>query len=229
MNRLLMFTILFACAGLSAIAARAEPYWVSYEGNKYPENEGWRRMSFEPLADRYLENGSLVIDASQSGATNEWYEQYPAVVAPEAGEMFIMQWRLTVEMYTTSWGGATVCVFSDDRWALGFDMNNDTVHSAFDPGRLAHYEPGVYHEFEVRTSDMRWYALYIDGNFAFEGPFWESLLSNKIGWGKSTSGIRSITRWDYFRYGVVPEPNTVVLLGTIAGVLGSRSRNRKHN
>jgi len=41
MTRLLMFSV----AALLAMASSAlgEPYWITYEGNDLPENEGWNR------------------------------------------------------------------------------------------------------------------------------------------------------------------------------------------
>jgi hypothetical protein len=219
--------VLVAALAVLAAPAGAEQYWITYEGNDFPENEGWRQMSQQPFADRWFEDGALVIDCSVSGGTNEWYEQYPGTVGPEAGELFIMQWRLNVEMYTNSYAGADVGVFSDDCWAMGFYMDDDLIRSAFGTGRSAEYEPGVYHEFELRSSDMRWYELYMDGELAFDGPFVETLWSNKVWWGKATSGPRSIGRWDYFRCGVVPEPNTAMLLiGMLSGALGIRLRRR---
>jgi len=41
MFRMLMFlaAVSYATAGI----ATAEPYWITYEGNDLPENEGWNR------------------------------------------------------------------------------------------------------------------------------------------------------------------------------------------
>jgi hypothetical protein len=225
MRRVLLLAAGLTTLGSFATPVFAEPYWVAYEGNDYPENDGWRRIWIEPIADRWFEDGSLVIDASGSGATDEWYEQYPAVVAPEAGEMFVMQWRLKVEMHSSGWGGADVGIFADDRWGVGFCINDDKIRSIFETSHIANYEPGIYHEFEMLSSDMRCYELYIDGDYAFAGTFWESLISNKIAWGKGTSGPRSVTSWDYFRYGVIPEPSTLILtFALIVGVIDLRSR-----
>ena len=49
MDRLLMFTVLLLGAGVSA--AIAEPYWVTYEANDLPENEGWERL-YQPVVKR---------------------------------------------------------------------------------------------------------------------------------------------------------------------------------
>lgn len=43
-------------------AAMGDEYWIAYEGNDYPENEGWVRWASEPPAKRWIENGSLFID-----------------------------------------------------------------------------------------------------------------------------------------------------------------------
>ena len=80
----------------------------------------------------------------------------------------------------------------------------------------APFEPGVFHEFELRTRDMRDYELYIDGNLAISGSFWLSLTWSRAFWGDSIQGGASLARWDYFRFGVVPEPNSLLALLAIA-------------
>ena len=45
-------TILAVLLGVAAGAAWAEPYWIAYEGNDFPENEGWVRYATNPPAQR---------------------------------------------------------------------------------------------------------------------------------------------------------------------------------
>ena len=59
---------------------------------------------------------------------------------------------------------------------------------------------------------MRAYDLYIDGNLAISGSFWFSLTPSRVFWGDSIQGGASLTHWDYFRFGVVPEPGPGLLL-----------------
>ena len=74
-------------AGLISVAAgaHAEPYWIAYEGNDFPENEGWIYIWSTPRAIRWIEDGALAIDSRASGATNDWYEWRPDTLNPGAG------------------------------------------------------------------------------------------------------------------------------------------------
>jgi hypothetical protein len=187
-------------------SATAEPYWIAYEGNDFPENEGWAHIWSLPLAIRWIEDGSLVIDSRASGRTNDWYEWYPEWMNPGPGELFVAEWRLKVDELTIGWRDPSVGVFGDDSWGVGFNFNEDTITSVFEDDVSAQFEPHVFHDFELRTADMRAYRLYIDGSLAIQGAFWDSLTLSTVLWGDTVSGGASLARWDYFRFGVVPEP-----------------------
>jgi len=220
MLRLLIMAFALSCA----FPAAAEEYWIAYEGNDFPENEGWTRLWSGPPAERWIENGSLVIDSRASTATTEWYEWYPQPLDPSLGEVFIMEWRLRVDEMVNSWPDISVGVFSDERWAAAFHLYEDTIESVFEEDVSADFQSGVFHEFELRTSDMRTYELYLDGALAIEGSFWLSLTSSKVGWGDTVSGAASLARWDHFRFGVVPEPSSAVgILLLVSAALSARS------
>jgi len=222
MTRILFHLMVSALLGS---VASADQYWIAYEGNDFPENEGWTRLWNGPFAERWIEDGALVIDARESASTCEWYNWYPDTVAPDPGELFVLQWRSKIEDFTGGWLGTTVSVFSDDCWAVGFHMNNDTIRSAFEPGVSAEFEPDEFHQFQLLSTDMRSYELYIDDMLAIQGSFWESLWSNRFGWGETTTGSSSLSRWDYVRCGVVPEPRTTVtMLALSAAFVVGRSK-----
>jgi hypothetical protein len=61
--------MLAAVLALGASLAAAEPYWVSWEGDDWPENQGWTRVwgnwdgLYEgPGAYRTLDSGILTFD-----------------------------------------------------------------------------------------------------------------------------------------------------------------------
>jgi hypothetical protein len=63
--------------------ARAAPYWVSYQGNDFPENEGWERTFTDPNgvvgqggAIRTLENGSLVLNSREDVSIVDFYNMH---------------------------------------------------------------------------------------------------------------------------------------------------------
>ena len=109
-------------------------------------------------------------------------------------------------------------VISDDHYAVMFVFAERYVLSTHEGNVFAYFEPGMFHEFEMRSGDMRSYELYIDGELAIEGVFSESSFPACAGFGDVVSSW-SLAEWDYFRFGVVPEPNTATLffVGLLAG------------
>jgi hypothetical protein len=116
-----------------------------------------------------------------------------------------------------------VAFFSDEQHAVIFAFDNHRVMSFFEPSIYVELEPGVFHEFEMRSSDMARYRLYIDGTAAIEGEFFKDGPPPIIAFGDLTTN-GSLAEWDYFRFGVVPEPR--MWLSALAGLALLRSRRR---
>jgi hypothetical protein len=200
---LLLFTT--AALGLLVAPAGADEYWIAYEGNDFPENEGWVRHASDPAAERWLEDGSLFIDSRADPHTTDNYTIYfDGGLDPEPGETFIMSWQLNVHE-AVPWEDPGVYVVSDELWTVLFVFAEGYVSSTHEPNASAYFEPGVFHEFELRSGDMRSYELYIDDDLAIEGVFFEGFFSPCVGWGDVVHGGASLAQWDYFRFGVVPE------------------------
>jgi len=222
MNKLLMFLLTLSCAALLAGAARADPYWISYEGNDFPENEGWTRVYGDENghgqggAERWIEDGNLVIDGRRDIAIYDSYTMSRSV-NPGPGETFIMHWRLKVEE-VSAYQDPSLVVFSDDSWAVAFNYAESYLRSSFDEGVIIPFESGLYHEYEFRSTDMRTYELFIDDSLAHQGVFSDVISSSEVSWGDGWQGSASLARWDYFEFGVVPEPCNIVGIGLLCAV-----------
>ncbi|MEW6198463.1 MAG: hypothetical protein AB1601_07360 [Planctomycetota bacterium] len=195
---------------LPASAVRASPYWIAYEGNDFPENEGWLRWTGGGGGQRSIEDGWFVLDTRASLGIYDYYEKrLGGALDPGPGETFVMQWRLLVgELQGRK--DPVAGVFSDEKWAVGFEYASDALWSVFEPGVNYPFEPGIPHTYELRSDDMRTDRLYVDDLLALEGSFWLSLTSPRVGWGDGIKGAASLSQWDYVRFGVVPEPATVI-------------------
>ena len=208
MIRMLCFGALLA---LGVCGASADEYWIAYEGNDWPENVGWTRGTSGGGAIRFLERGNLVIDSRASIRISDFYSMdLGGSLDPDPGEIFVARWRILIEEVNGLRDPAFE-IRSDDRWALVLYFDEATVGSLFEPGIRASFEPGVYHRFEVRSSDMRRYELYIDESLAITGAFRQGLFQSQVSWGDGFQGSASLTRWDYLRFGVVPEPSTAFM------------------
>ena len=227
MTRLLLS--LTAALGLLAATAGAEQYWITYEGNDLPENEGWNRDygnwegPHHGEAIRTVEDGILTMDSLfDDGVYDYAYLFRPGCLDPEAGELFVIEWRLKVEEVTGDYYDPSVGVGSDEGWQIGFGFYMDRIRSIFEDDVYIPFEPGIFHEYRCTSVDMRSYELYIDGDLARVGTFWQGILDSFVGWGDAVSGAASRTHWDYVRYGVIPEPTTLTVL--IVFCLGSIRR-----
>jgi hypothetical protein len=227
MTRMLCLTIsLLAAGGI----ASAEQYWITYEGNDLPENEGWNRSwgndDGEHHGDgayRTVEDGILTMDSLYDLRVYDYaYRYLYGEVDPNPGELFIAEWRMNVEENVGDHYDAVVTVASDDAWQLSFGLFPDHVESIWEDDVTLSVAPGVFHEYCVRTWDMRTYELYIDGNLVHEGTFWQGLLDSKLAWGDGVSGAASLAHWDYVHFGVVPEPSSALMLMTPCVCAGRR-------
>jgi hypothetical protein len=97
------------------------------------------------------------------------------------------------------------------------------LRSSFESGVNITFEPGVFHTYELRSFDMRAYEFLIDNTVVRNGVFAEVITASEVSWGDSWQGSASLARWDYFEFGVVPEPQGIVALGLFC-VLFSASR-----
>jgi hypothetical protein len=209
MARVIIVTLVLT---LTIRTARAEPYWVEWTGDAYPETEGWIRGSSDPPAERWLEDGKLFIDSRA-----DWfiYEQYgqprPGMMTTGPGETFIMHWRVKVDEIIGVVDPGII-VRSDDQHAVVFNFSASTIESFYEPGVGAPFEAGQFHEFTLESADMRAYSLSIDGEVALEGAFYKSIVPDPmVAWGDIASH-RSLSEWDSVGFGIVPEPASALYL-----------------
>lgn len=220
-----MARLLLVVGLLLAVTAplRAEQYWVAYEGNDFPENEGWTRIVANGGAVRTVVDGVLTLDGRASALIADAC-QMSRPVDPSNGEMFVMQWRLRVDSVSAR-EDPTIAVFSDDGMSVAFEFAESYLISVFEPVRQVEFEPFVWHEFELNSTDMRRYTLSMDGVPILEGECVQVITTSEVGWGDSVVGTASLSRWDYVRFGVVPEPATAIACaGGLVLLGGTRGR-----
>jgi hypothetical protein len=227
-----------AALGMLVAQAGAAPYWITYEGNDLPENEGWTRYwgnwdgPYEgDGAIRTVEDGILTMDSLFDPGVYDYARvDRPGQIDPGPGEVFVMEWRALVQQTAGEPSYDLVAaVASDDAWMLSFGIYPNGVVSNFEHVGVS-IEPGVFHEYSVVSADMRTYTLCIDGETALIGDFWEGLTESRIAWGDFVQNVASYSHWDYVRVGVIPEPASFLLLWVLyeAG-LHTRSRMARHS
>ena len=212
--RMLMFLV--AALGVLAGTAGADEYWLTYEGNDFPENEGWERRwgnrqgSHQGGAIRTIDDGVLTLDTLYDEGAYDFAKLVsPGLFTPGPGETFVVEWRGMVDETLGDHYDASVGLGSDDGWQLGFGIFTDHIVSIWDDDVSIPITPGVFHDYWILSTDMRTYALFIDDELAHEGSFTQRLMESHIGWGNVVSGASSRSHWDYVRFGIVPEPCSI--------------------
>lgn len=226
MRRLLAVTVV----ALVCSQALATPYWVAWEGDDFPENQGWTRnwgnwdgQYQGPGAYRTLVDGILTCDSLYDGGVYD-FAHMSRPIDPEPGELFILEWRLKVDQVDGR-ADPAVYVAGDEGWSVAFEFSETALMSAFEGYDGTPIVPGIFHTYCLATWDMRTYQLDIDGQMARVGSFWHSVGSSEVTWGDGIQSFvgGSLHEWDYFRFGVVPEATPVTLLSVaIACFVGSR-------
>ncbi len=205
---------------LLASAAGATPYWIAWEGTDWPENQGWTR-SYNNNGDlRSLHLGVMTLDGvSMPGGSDSYSIARPGATDPDPGELFLMQWRLRVVEVPANRYDPMVGVLSDDGWIVLITYSMSRFVLPNESITLIDFEPGLFHSYELRSADMRTYHLFVDDVLVRVGAFTSVVTQSKVAWGDGGVPTSSVSDWDYFRVGVVPEPSsamTVALFGVVA-------------
>lgn len=206
-----------------ALPASAGEFFLRYDGEKsYPEQDGWTRLLYDPEGGlvRTLEDGALVLDTRASLLTSDRYRTDDAALAPLAGELLRVTWRVQT---TFSNGGlglsevALILVASDLRYVelqIGPDFVADDRYLGDEPSLIKPIAPGDFHTFELLTADLERYELYVDGVSAFGAD----LHGEALGFGPRMvfgdlliGGVTSVAAWDFVEVAVTPDASTLSL------------------
>ena len=222
------FLISLALLLAGPAAALAEPYWIAWEGDALPEEQGWERPHGSwggpgtGEAYRSLENGVLTFDSlHDAGVYDMAWLDLPGQMDPDPGEVFLMEWRLVVDQVIGEFDpGIGLC--SDLSMVLGFYFSEDALLGAFEDELVIPISAGTFHDYRVVSTDMLEYDLYVDDEHVWHGAFEQSVGPAYVAWGDGVMGAASLHRWDYFRFGVVPEPGSFALLASSIICVGIR-------
>lgn len=226
----LAFAALFAFG--AAATSRATPYWIAWEGDDWPEKQGWTR-SYGTLnnpgggqALRTLDDGVLTIDGMQGiGVYDTNSKDLPGALDPDPGEMFMARWRMRVDSVTLPPHGwdPLVAVIADEPWVVHFLYSQDRVWELSQNVEVE-IAPGVFHLYELRSTDMRSYMFYVDGDLVLSGHFDPTVLTSRVAWGDGATPAESCTAWDFFEFGVVPEPTALTMAVVASATAGAFRR-----
>jgi len=198
---------------LLAVAAPAEPYWITWEGDDYPENQGWQRITYYGGSHRWLGLGNMVIDGLVTPTGSSDFYRLDASMDIGPDQFFLMEWRLRVDQ-VPGLEDPGINMTSLDQAMLTIVYSADRFY-ILDEHIWIDFAPGVFHEYSLKSYDLVTYTLHIDGELAHTGQYTPAGWDSGVQWGDYGQSSRSLSTWDYVRFGIVPEP-TGALLGLAA-------------
>ena len=206
-----------ALLSVGALSAAATQYWIAYEGDAYPEDCGWMRVYGDENgpqqggAERSLADGILTLDGLFFFKQKTAYEIQRAI-DPAPGETFVAECRVCVDPQSDPRDVGIVIARDYPPGHVSIDSGPAGVWFPDDHVAIA-LEPNVFHEFSLSSADMEQYRLVIDGTLEYVSDFEAyTILDSFVNFGDAVQGERSLSRWDYFRFGAVPEPNIVLII-----------------
>jgi hypothetical protein len=215
----------------SAGAAFSTPYWIDWEGDDWPEAVGYER-NWGDLQGQYhgsgavrtLQDGVLTYDSLYDpGVCDFYFMDRPGQMDPRPGEQFVMEWRLKIDVVNGA-DDPGVGLFSDNAWGVGFAYGVDHISSVFENYLNIPFVPYVWHDYRVVSTDMRAYDLFIDDVLVRHGAFGQTIGPSEVTFGDGSQSASSLHHWDYFRFGVVPEPCALLSLMWVIAWRGARRR-----
>ncbi len=225
-----------------SVSAFGTPYWIDYEADNpahhFPEQEGWTRIwgnwqgQFHGTgAVRTLHDGMLTYDSLYDDGVYDFSKMTrPGQMNPGPGEVFVCEWRLRVNETHGFMdpGDPGIGFSSDDAWQFGYEFTRDRIRSVFENYLEIPFTPGVFHDYQIVSPDIRIYTLYIDSVIAHEGTLDHRFSTSRIVWGDFVQGATSVHDWEYVRFGVTPEPGSFCLLCLLgAGCVCRRGSHRR--
>lgn len=210
-------------AALSAARVAVGAYWCEYDAScgQFPEEVGWTRAWGDAVgphhggAERSIEDGAFVLDSLASDQIYDFYH-IDRSIDPGPGETFIAEWRLAVEGTSGPhpWDvGVTIARDSPPGY-VGIRVSSDTVRIESLPAVYVPLPPGGFHTHRVESQDMVHFTYAIDGEQVYSGLFEDiTLLKSFVAFGDDAQGATpSLSRWEYLRFGAIPEPNMLSLM-----------------
>jgi hypothetical protein len=218
-----MLTFVVATLGVLVAQAGADEYWITYEGTDFPENEGWWRVYSGGGAERWIEDGMLVLDGLADLGIDDLYgyNQYP--IDPGPAELFVAEFRFAIDEIISG-PDPGIALFSDESWAVLLSFSDESIRSELE-NETFDFDFVGFCAFRLTSADMRHYTLEADGEVIREGVLDQVISASVLSWGDAIVGGASLTRWDYMRFGVVPESFTLIMvLITASAALAIRQR-----
>ncbi len=222
---------IFGTVILFAATASLEAAYISYEGDVFPENDGWipgGSQEDPAVYTRSLDSGIFAINATATGTATVFYRRD----LQPTSDYVCIEWQAK----TSNDDGYSYFSFLIDgdgltsSIGLSWRASGAVIGMARDAGQLddivvgTPLSPDEYHVFRVESSGSL-FAVYVDGLFqvsnALQSPIGTNLRA-QFGFTKDWDLVPTTGSWDYIRAWDVPEPCASIMMTLILLAFAAR-------
>ena len=191
---------------------------VTYEAaSSFPEDgNGWERSTFCG-PERSLDDGCFVQHVEPEKCAKPPSGDRDSYTRPiqefDGVASFFLEWVVNAEGQSSEilWGApAVVTAWTFGPVFYGFTISRDEVKFVQDSFAIVLFvpiAPDVPHKYRLEVYGAKLYLWYIDGELIHTGiPGGEfPAHTPSINWRAKSAFLESTVKWDYIRYGVIPE------------------------
>jgi len=208
-------TGMIVAAVLALRALPASAYFIQYEGNVFPEDDGWAPPPIDTGGyTRSIDDGVFMINAGLLDDTTVFYKQSVDIL----NDAVFFEWRART---SNDEGSSYQSIMIDGEGLvsnIGISWRSTSARIALLPdagqyeGTIMYVDiiPDQYHTYRIEANGAM-YSVYIDDVYQVGAELQSAYGTNiyaQFGFGKDWYNVPTIAEWDYIRGGYVPEPTT---------------------
>ncbi|HPD32660.1 MAG TPA: PEP-CTERM sorting domain-containing protein [Phycisphaerae bacterium] len=206
---------------LFAATASLEAAYIIYEGDVFPENDGWipgGSQEDPAVYTRSLANGVFRIDATPLGGATVFYRKDVELTT----DTVAIEWRARTSN-DDGYSYQDLLIGGEDLTSdisISWRSSNAVISLARDVGGLDRTVVGTplltseFHTFRIESFGAL-FSVYIDGELqvsdTLQAPTGTNLWT-QFGFGKDWYYVPTAAEWDYIRIDEVPEPSALLVL-----------------
>lgn len=214
-----MRTTIFLVVAILMTTGMVNAQLVSYIPSSLPSSQGWTYVYVpsDPGQSNVfsIANSTLLQNSMSIGNIAVNYRNYPTI-DPSLSYYIDLDARvLQVNNPSYPYGFCFGAQIGLNRYVFGITPTTIHYHNGTSPQLIAAVDNTIFHNYQVSLLPGGSWQFFVDGDLKGSGAHaWTYKYTQEIFLGDGTQSCNARAELTRYEFGVVPEPNTLLLLGT---------------